>query len=191
MLFSKLFTPSPRLAGFIAREISDLSLIRGHFWRSMAVFSFHKGVKDGEILFETISEERQILRDAIDCAMKIKEENDTKVYVACDHIEVATFVKDEYETEFPGVVEVDVGVEEDQHIAFSDFNDEAHDDFTVEPFLPTLSDLWLMGMARCVVHGVGGFGSFSAMLAGNRCNYFHRLGEKKFWLGKHTKYATL
>ncbi|GMI46135.1 hypothetical protein TrCOL_g5968 [Triparma columacea] len=108
--------------------------------------------------------------------MNIKEVDDAHDYVACDRIETATIVKDEYESEFPGVVKVDVGVEEDQHIAFSDFNDGVREDVTVEPFLPTFSDLWIMGMARCVVHGVGGFGSFSAMLAGNACSYFHRKG---------------
>jgi hypothetical protein len=119
--------------------------------------------------------------------MNIKEVDDARVYVACDRIETATIVKDEYESEFPGVVKVDVGVEEDQHIAFSDFNDGVREDVTVEPFLPTFSDLWIMGMAHCVVHGVGGFGSFSAMLAGNACSYFHRRGEKRFWMGEHTK----
>jgi len=92
---------------------------------------------------------------------------------------------DEFETKFPGVLKVDVGVEEDQNIALGDFDDGAHDD--VADFL----DLWLVGMARCVVHGIGGFGSFSAMLARSRCTYFHRRGENRVWMGEHTKRANV
>lgn len=186
-LFSKLFTPSPRLADFIINEMSELGLARGNFLAVHGRVYYPAGRKDGEVLRKTVEEQKQILRHAIDCAMNIKEVEDAHVYVACDRIETATIVKDEYESEFPGVVKVDVGVEEDQHIAFSDFNDGVREDVTVEPFLPTFSDLWIMGMARCVVHGVGGFGSFSAMLAGNACSYFHRRGEQRFWMGEHTR----
>ncbi|GMH70896.1 hypothetical protein TrRE_jg1907 [Triparma retinervis] len=186
-LFSKVFTPSPRLAEFMINEISKLGLVRGNFLAVHSRVYYPKGRKDGQILYETVEEQKQIVRNAIDCAVNIKEVDDAHIYVACDRIEAATLVKDEYESIFPGVVKVDVGVEEDQHIAFSDFNDGVREDVTVEPFLPTFSDLWIMGMARCVVHGVGGFGSFSAMLAGNRCTYFHRRGEKRFWMGEHTR----
>ena len=186
-LFSKLFTPSTRLADFIINEMSELGLARGNFLGVHGRVHYPAGRKDGEVFYKTVEEQKQILRHAIDCALNIKEVDDARVYVACDRIETATIVKDEYESEFPGVVKVDVGVEEDQHIAFSDFNDGVREDVTVEPFLPTFSDLWIMGMARCVVHGVGGFGSFSAMLAGNACSYFHRKGEKRFRMGEHTK----
>ncbi|GMI35106.1 hypothetical protein TrCOL_g13109 [Triparma columacea] len=186
-LFSKVFTPSPRLAEFMVKEITNLGLVRGNF---LAVHGrvHYPFRKDGKPQYPTVEEESQILRNAIDCAINIREkESDANIYVACDRIHVAESIKDEYESEFPGLVKVDEGVNEDQHIAFSTFNDGAHEDVVVEPFLPTFSDLWIMGMARCVVHGVGGYGSFSAMLAGNRCTYSHRRGEKRFWTAEHTQ----
>lgn len=41
-------------------------------------------------------------------------------------------------------------------------------------FYPIIEDLFIMGGARCVSHGIGSFGAFAAGLSGNRCRAIHR-----------------
>ena len=50
-LFSKLFTPSTRLADFIINEMSELGLARGNFLAVHGRVYYPAGRKDGEIFF--------------------------------------------------------------------------------------------------------------------------------------------
>lgn len=49
--------PSHRLAVYITREIADLGLIRGEFWRSLAVFFTPWAARMGKY-FEQLSQSR-------------------------------------------------------------------------------------------------------------------------------------
>ena len=59
-----------------------------------------------------------------------------------------------------------------QHVAFSD-NKES------DGFMNVFEDMMIMGMGRCVAHGMGGYGRLGAALSGGECAIAHR--------GRHSK----
>ena len=61
---------------------------------------------------------------------------------------------------------------ENEHVAFS-INKEA------DGLMSVFEDLMIMGMGRCVAHGVGGYGRLVAALSGGECDVAHR--------GRHSK----
>lgn len=61
---------------------------------------------------------------------------------------------------------------ENEHVAFSS-NKEA------DGFMNVFEDMMIMGMGKCVAHGVGGYGRLGAALSGGECAIAHR--------GRHSK----
>ncbi len=61
---------------------------------------------------------------------------------------------------------------ENEHVAFSN-NKEA------DGFMSVFEDLMIMGMGKCVAHGVGGFGALAAALSGGECAVRHRGPKSK------------
>ena len=57
--------------------------------------------------------------------------------------------------------------QENEHVAFSS-NKEA------DSFMNVFEDLMIMGMGRCVAHGVGGYGRLGAALSGGECAMAHQ-----------------
>ncbi|GFH61044.1 hypothetical protein CTEN210_17520 [Chaetoceros tenuissimus] len=52
--------------------------------------------------------------------------------------------------------------------------DEFNSSSTEESYYPLFEYLLIMGGSKCVVHGIGSFGTFGAGLAGNRCRVLHQ-----------------
>lgn len=62
--------------------------------------------------------------------------------------------------------------QENEHVEFSE-NKEA------DSFMNVFEDLMIMGLGKCVAHGVGGYGRLAAALSGGECVIAHR--------GRHSK----
>ena len=56
---------------------------------------------------------------------------------------------------------------ENAHIAFSKTED-------IDEFMSVFEDLMIMGMGKCVAHGLGGYGRLGAALCGGDCVVTHR-----------------
>jgi len=56
---------------------------------------------------------------------------------------------------------------ENAHIAFSP-------DADIDEFMSTFEDLMIIGMSKCVAHGLGGYGRLGAALSGGECVVIHR-----------------
>eukprot|EP00984_Skeletonema_dohrnii_P032757 scaffold27412_cov94-Skeletonema_dohrnii-CCMP3373.AAC.1 len=59
---------------------------------------------------------------------------------------------------------------ENQHINFSPNRE-------VDGFMSVFEDLFIMGLGKCVAHGVGGYGRLAAALSGGECVMVHRGGN--------------
>ena len=61
---------------------------------------------------------------------------------------------------------------ENEHVAFSSKTE-------LDSFLSVFEDLFIMGLGKCVAHGVGGYGRLGAALCGGECVMAHRTHRGK------------
>lgn len=163
-LFNTLFLPSPPVAKIIKEKMKSSNLIPGEYSASQyRAFYAIENRKHKRNEVEIISR----TRNAINCASRLFQ--GSPVFFASDSHKSVIYAR-KYAEEF------------NRHIVVFDNEKEAlHLDKKVQwksgnvsDFYPTFVDLLIMAEAKCMSHGVGGFGRFANMLSVDpRCVISH------------------
>ena len=106
---------------------------------------------------------------AIKCGMHLAP--DLPIFFVSDSNNVSDFAVNhpEFPNEKPKILTV-TRSEEPRHTD----QDDGWPGSVPADFYSGFEDLLIMGGSRCIVHGIGSFGSFGAGLIGNRCRAIHR-----------------
>lgn len=179
-LFRLLFTPSPALSERVTKTMKSLDLIPSEYSSvHLRVKYPHGGVKEEDFTFE--KHKSKIVgwaNNAVNCAAELhpnstiyvsSDNNDTVGYLLEDSPFAKHYIDATEHKKHPLLLKLvsrDYSCE-NEHVAFSS-NKEA------DGFMSVFEDLVIMGMGRCVAHGVGGYGRLGAALSGGECAVAHR-----------------
>lgn len=186
-VFRLLFTPSPALAQRVESTMTLLGLIPIHSYSSihLRVKYPNRDVKD-EATFTFEQHKSKIVQwatNAVNCAAELHP--NSTIYVSSDSNDTVGYLLEESQfakhyidatkhDKHPLVVKLvsrDYS-NENEHIAFSNVKDPSG-------FMSVFEDLIIMGLGKCVAHGLGGYGRLGAALSGGQCVIAH--------LGRHSK----
>jgi len=180
-VFRLLFTPSPALAERVESTMTLLGLVPTHYSSiHLRVKYPHKDIKEATFTFER--HKSKIVAwatNAVNCAAELHP--NTTIYVSSDSndtvgylLEESQFAKHYIEATtkhaktHPLVVKLvsrDYS-NENEHVAFSNVKDP-------DGFMSVFEDLIIMGLGKCVAHGLGGYGRLGAALSGGECVIAH------------------
>jgi len=121
----------------------------------------------------------KILENAVECAVQLLVDHDEPIFFSSDNTDLTeyalkhTFTIQNRNISLVGAIE---NRDEIQHLGAVHHLSSHDNNKTTDPslFYPIIQDLFLMGGARCVAHGIGSFGAFGAGLTGNTCRVVHR-----------------
>lgn len=176
-----MFQPSPALAEQVETTMKSLQLM------PLQYSSVHLRVKypvNREIEEQTFtfkqhkSKITQWATNAVNCAAELHP--NSTIYVSSDNNDTVGYLLEESHfaqhyidatkhKKHPLVVKLVARdySKENEHVAFST-NKEA------SGFMDVFIDLMILGMGKCVAHGVGGYGRLGAALSGGECVMAHR-----------------
>jgi hypothetical protein len=134
----------------------------------------HAGIKEESFTFER--HRSQIIKwatNAVNCAAELHP--NSTIYVSSDNNDTVGYLLEESHfaqhyidatehKKHPLIVKLvsrDYS-NENEHVAFSNVKE-------ADGFMSVFEDLIIMGMGRCVAHGLGGYGRLAAALSGGEC----------------------
>ena len=192
-IFRLLFTPSPALAQRVDSTMKSLNLVPSQYSSVHLRVKYPvSGINEKEFTFEKYkSKVTGWAINAVNCATELhpnstiyvsSDNNDTVAYLleespfAKHYIDVtkhnaANVQPDNKKPLLVKLVARDYS-KENEHVEFSN-NKEA------DGFMSVFEDLMIMGLGKCVAHGLGGYGRLAAALSGGECVVAHR--------GRHSK----
>lgn len=186
VLLRLLFAPSPALAKRVDYIMSSLDLVPSQYSSIHLRMKYPKS-KGGvwtTAYQQHRSEIMELATNAVSCAKELHP--NATIYVSSDNndtigylLEEFPFAKHNTYTDTTTTTTIDnhtyhssssVAVRlvareysiENAHIAFSKVSD-------VEGYMNVFEDLMIMGMGKCVVHGLGGYGRMGAALTNGEC----------------------
>lgn len=126
----------------------------------------------------------KIANNAMNCAMQIMPDA-SHIYMASDSVEPIQYIKHQSLWQSNITKEVlpgkyshsskipKIASRKNSHVEPKHFNFQ---EGSVEEFATAFVDQWILGHAKCISHGAGGFGMFVSALTGNydSCRICHR-----------------
>ncbi|KAL7532460.1 hypothetical protein ACHAXR_005554 [Thalassiosira sp. AJA248-18] len=184
-MFRLLFSPSKALAERVETTMKSLGIIPHHYSSVHLRVKYPvKGIDEHAFTFK--KHKSQIIKwatNAVNCAAELHP--NSTIYVSSDNNDTVGYLLEESHfaqhyidatkhKKHPLVIKLVARdySNENEHVAFSN-NREA------DGFMNVFEDMMIMGMGRCVAHGVGGYGRLGAALSGGECVAAHR--------GRHSK----
>lgn len=174
-LFRSIFTPVQPLQELIDHTMTSLNLTDGKYVavhvRARYPTSEIKTKDKGGLLFTDYKHQvTDWSMNAVNCAIQIYPDAPA-IYFASDSSEAVNYMQYEspYVTSSHNIVSHNTS-KDLLHVDISDYDKyEPHD------FYPAFVDLYLIGNAKCVSFGMGGFGRFGQIMSYNyTCNVNHR-----------------
>lgn len=179
-IFRLLFQPSQALAERVESTMTQLDLKPKQYSSVHLRVKYPvKGVDEHTFTFQ--KHKHQITgwaANAVNCAAELHP--NSTIYVSSDNNDTVGYLLEESHfaqhyidatkhKKHPLVVKLVARdySQENQHVAFSN-NKEA------DGFMSVFEDMMIMGMGKCVAHGVGGYGRLGAALSGGECAMAHR-----------------
>ena len=180
-IFRLLFSPSIALSAQIQSTMKSLNLMQNQYSSVHLRMKYPVGVvkKDGGFLFQ--KQKALIIAwatNGVNCAAVLHP--NATIYVSSDSsktieylLEKSHFARNYTDTtkhkKHQSVV----------NLVARDYSDEnPHINFAknLEPdgFMSVFEDLFIMGLGKCVAHGIGGYGRLAAALSGGECVMQHR-----------------
>lgn len=154
-LFYTLFEPTPPIAKLVKEKLISANLVPGQFstsqYRAFYAIEHEKHVR-------TDMELAQKARNALNCASFMQPGD--PVFFASDSQYAVRFAREMSETTDRKIVIFD----DEKEAIHLDKRDQWKSG-NLSDFFPTFVDLLIMGEARCMSHGIGGFGRFANMLS--------------------------
>lgn len=138
-----------------------------------------RGIKEQDFTFQKHkSKITEWAKNAVNCAAELHP--NSTIYVSSDNNDTVGYLLEESHfaqhyidatkhKKHPLVIKLvarDYSTE-NEHVAFSQ-NKE------VDGYMNVFEDLFIMGLGKCVAHGVGGYGRLGAALCGGECVMAHR-----------------
>lgn len=184
-IFRLLFTPSQALAERVESTMKSLELVPSKYSSvHLRVKYPNADVKEESFTFE--KHKSKIIKwatNAVNCAAELhpnstiyvsSDSNDTVGYLLEESHFAQHYIDATKHKKHPLVVKLvsrDYS-NENEHVAFSSVKE-------ADGFMSVFEDLIIMGMGKCVAHGLGGYGRLGAALSGGECAVAH--------LGRHSK----
>ena len=179
-IFRLLFSPSKALVKRVEATMQSLKLVPSLYSSVHLRVKYPvKGVNEQTFTFKKHkSEITKWATNAVNCAAELhpnstiyvsSDNNDTVGYLLEESHFAQHFIDATKHKKHPLVVKLVARdySNENEHVAFSN-NREA------DGFMSVFEDLMIMGMGKCVAHGVGGYGRLGAALSGGECAMAHR-----------------
>jgi len=179
-IFRLLFSPSKALAERVETTMKSLRLVPHHYSSVHLRVKYPvRGIDEHTFTFQKHKKQiTQWATNAVNCAAELHP--NSTIYVSSDNNDTVGYLLEESHfaqhyidaakhKKHPLVVKLVARdySNENEHVAFSN-NQEA------DGFMNVFEDLMIMGMGRCVAHGVGGYGRLGAALSGGECAVAHR-----------------
>mmetsp|Transcript_22630 Transcript_22630/g.34181 ORF Transcript_22630/g.34181 Transcript_22630/m.34181 type:complete len:509 (+) Transcript_22630:140-1666(+) len=118
-----------------------------------------------------------ITGNAIDCALQLSnDEQETTIFFSSDNVDLTKYVLTQQQHSFSTNNRTIRFIANEREEMIQHLGATHHIASTTDPesFYSIIEDLFLMGEARCIAHGIGSFGAFGAGLTGNNCRIVHR-----------------
>jgi hypothetical protein len=161
-----MFTPSRQLAVIIQNKLKEHNLIPGNY-AAIHLRALYAVDERPLAKIETMA------LNALACATHLRPGG--PFYFASDSAYAAAFITKWAKNNTHGRVEAVLRDYEPLHL-------EMAENWTIRPvsdFYDTFTDLYLMGLSRCVAYGVGGYGQWGLMMGYNSsCYKVHSLKKK-------------
>ena len=183
-IFRLLFSPSDALSIRVQSTMKALHLMPNQYSSVHLRMKYPvPGINETDFSFQ--KHKSQITgwaTNAVNCAAELHP--NATIYVSSDNndtvgylLEESHFAQQQYtdatkHKKHPLVVKLAARdySSENQHINFSPNRE-------VDGFMSVFEDLFIMGLGKCVAHGVGGYGRLAAALSGGECVMEHRGGN--------------
>lgn len=161
-----LFTPSPPVAKIIQTKLQEHSLLPGNY-AAIHLRALYAVTNRPRSLIESMA------KNALACASHLRPGG--PFYFASDSEYATTFITKWAGRNHFGRVEAVIRDYEPVHL-------EMAENWTTRPvsdFYDTFTDLYLLGLSRCVAYGVGGYGEWGLMMGYNSsCSKVHSKKKK-------------
>mmetsp|Transcript_15971 Transcript_15971/g.33307 ORF Transcript_15971/g.33307 Transcript_15971/m.33307 type:complete len:295 (+) Transcript_15971:221-1105(+) len=189
-IFRLLFKPSDALAERVHSTMSKLELTPSNYSSVHLRVKYPvSGINEKEFTFE--KHKSQIIgwaTNAVNCAAELHP--NSTIYVSSDNNDTVGYLLEEshFAQHF---LEVEKRRREGLHspplvikLVARDYSQENHhvefsNNKEAEGFMSVFEDMTIMGLGKCVAHGLGGYGRLAAALSGAECVVAHR--------GRHAK----
>ena len=179
-MFRLLFTPSKALAKQVHETMQSLSLVPKQYSSVHLRVKYPLSKDWDETKFTYKKFKDKIVgwaNNAVNCAAELHP--NSTIYVCADNNDTVGYLLEEsrFATHYADAIQREQHPlvklvardysNENPHVAFSR-NNEA------DGFMNVFVDMMIMGMGKCVAHGVGGYGRLGAALSGGECSMAHR-----------------
>ena len=180
-VFRLMFSPSKALAERVESTMESLQLVPSQYSsvHLRVKYPVDKSIDEKTFTFQKHKEKiTSWATNAVNCAAELhpnstiyvsSDNNDTVGYLLEDSHFAQHYIDATKHNKHPLVVKLVARdySQENEHVAFSS-NKEA------DGFMDVFIDLMILGMGKCVAHGVGGYGRLGAALSGGECVMAHR-----------------
>ena len=180
-MFRLMFSPSKALAERVESTMESLQLVPSQYSsvHLRVKYPVDKSIDEKTFTFQKHKEKiTSWATNAVNCAAELhpnstiyvsSDNNDTVGYLLEDSHFAQHYIDATKHNKHPLVVKLVARdySQENEHVAFSS-NKEA------DGFMDVFIDLMILGMGKCVAHGVGGYGRLGAALSGGECVMAHR-----------------
>ena len=180
-MFRLMFSPSKALAERVESTMESLHLVPSQYSSVHLRVKYPVDKSIDEKLFTFQKHKEKITSwatNAVNCAAELhpnstiyvsSDNNDTVGYLLEDSHFAQHYIDATKHNKHPLVVKLVARdySQENEHVAFSS-NKES------DGFMDVFIDLMILGMGKCVAHGVGGYGRLGAALSGGECVMAHR-----------------
>jgi hypothetical protein len=183
-MFRMLFRPSPPVSKLIVRHMRENSLFPGNYSAAQYRAYYQYETKKSRL---PPSEVRSHAQNAVRCARRLLPNH--TIYFSSDAA-LAERLAAEYGRSHSYPVALQrrpgppVGASSSKEPLHLDRDSRGTRAATSPPpaaFYDVFVDLWIMGNARCVTHGIGGFGRWARLLSHDpRCSSKHSYGRKLY-----------
>ena len=180
-MFRLMFSPSKALAERVESTMESLQLVPSQYSsvHLRVKYPVDKSIDEKTFTFQKHKDKiTSWATNAVNCAAELhpnstiyvsSDNNDTVGYLLEDSHFAQHYIDATKHNKHPLVVKLVARdySQENEHVAFSS-NKEA------DGFMDVFIDLMILGMGKCVAHGVGGYGRLGAALSGGECVMAHR-----------------
>ena len=180
-MFRLMFSPSKALAERVESTMESLQLVPSQYSsvHLRVKYPVDKSIDEKTFTFQKHKDKvTSWATNAVNCAAELHpnstiyvslDNNDTVGYLLEDSHFAQHYIDATKHNKHPLVVKLVARdySQENEHVAFSS-NKEA------DGFMDVFIDLMILGMGKCVAHGVGGYGRLGAALSGGECVMAHR-----------------
>jgi hypothetical protein len=155
-MFRTLFKPSPPVAKLVQDEMRKLNLFPGQYVTAQYRAYYKYEDDKSKLPFQEVLSHS---KHAVDCAHKLLPNH--PIYFSSDSNQAENLAV-EYGKSLNYSVVFQQNQDDPLHLDTDSIKNQTH---PPGAYYDVFVDLWVMGNARCVTHGIGGFGRWATLLS--------------------------